>query len=63
MHIITISGLRFGIMQSVIGLVQILRNFKLSLSTKTKLPIQIDEPLFLIKEKTPIYLKLEKLEN
>lgn len=56
-----ISGLRFGIMQSTIGVVQILRNFKLSLSTKTELPIQIDEQRFLIKEKSPIYLKLEKL--
>lgn len=56
-----ILGLRFGIMQSLIGVVQILRNFKLSLSTKTKLPIQIDEQQLLIKEKSPIYLKLETL--
>nr|AEL88549.1 cytochrome P450 CYP6DG1v1 [Dendroctonus rhizophagus] len=54
-------GLRFGVMQSKIGLARILSNFRLSVSLKTKLRINLDKKLFLLKENEPIYLKAEKL--
>ncbi|KAF5286957.1 hypothetical protein FQR65_LT12416 [Abscondita terminalis] len=35
-------GLRFGLMQTKLGLAMLIRNFQFSLSTKMKLPIEID---------------------
>ncbi|CAG9764242.1 unnamed protein product [Ceutorhynchus assimilis] len=54
-------GLRFGLMQSKIGLIRILTNFKLSISPKTKMPVTIDQQRFLLKENNPIYLRAEKI--
>ncbi|KAG5873359.1 hypothetical protein JTB14_000487 [Gonioctena quinquepunctata] len=54
-------GLRFGLMQSKIGLVQILRNFKLSISPSTKMPLQLDRHVFLLKTTETLYLKAEKI--
>nr|ALD15918.1 cytochrome P450 [Dendroctonus armandi] len=54
-------GLRFGVMQSKIGLARILSKFRLSVSLKTKLPITLDKKFFLLKENETIFLKAEKL--
>nr|AFI45036.1 cytochrome P450 CYP6DG1 [Dendroctonus ponderosae] len=54
-------GLRFGVMQSKIGLARILSNFRLTVSPKTKLPITLDKKLFMLKANETIYWKAEKL--
>lgn len=54
-------GLRFGVMQSKIGLVRILSKFKLSISPKTKLPLTVDPTRFLLKSNETLYLKAEKM--
>ncbi|KAL1492263.1 hypothetical protein ABEB36_012738 [Hypothenemus hampei] len=54
-------GLRFGIMQTKIGLVKILTNFRISVSPSTKMPLTIDERFFLLKSKETLHLKAESL--
>ncbi|ENN70423.1 hypothetical protein YQE_12928, partial [Dendroctonus ponderosae] len=54
-------GLRFGVMQSKIGLARVLSNFRLTVSPKTKLPITLDKKLFMLKANETIYWKAEKL--
>lgn len=54
-------GLRFGVMQSKIGLIQVLRNFRVSISPSTKLPLTIDPTRFLLKSNETLYIKAEKI--
>lgn len=54
-------GLRFGLMQSRIGIVRVLTNFKLSISPKTKLPLTISSEHFLLKSNEKLYLRAEKI--
>ncbi|KAL5291884.1 hypothetical protein ACFFRR_010952 [Megaselia abdita] len=54
-------GLRFGKMQTKIGLITLLRNFEFSKCEKTAIPIEIDKGNFLVGSKGGIYLKVKKL--
>lgn len=54
-------GLRFGLMQTKIGIIQILKHFELSVSPKTKQPVCIDDSVFLLKSIDPIFLKAKKI--
>ncbi|XP_074030272.1 cytochrome P450 6a2-like [Leptinotarsa decemlineata] len=54
-------GLRFGMMQSKIGLIQILKNFKLSISPNTNMPLQLDRDAFLLKSVETLYLRAERI--
>ncbi|KAG5873358.1 hypothetical protein JTB14_000486 [Gonioctena quinquepunctata] len=54
-------GLRFGLMQMKIGFVQILRNFKLSISPSTKMPLHLDKKIFFLKTNETLYLKAERI--
>lgn len=54
-------GLRFGKMQSEIGLVRVLSNFKFTISPKTKVPLDYKPRLFLLKETETLYLRSEKV--
>nr|ANS06311.1 cytochrome P450 [Agasicles hygrophila]AZR39436.1 cytochrome P450 [Agasicles hygrophila] len=54
-------GLRFGLLQVKIALTQILNNFRISISPRMKMPIELDEDVFLMKTKGPLYLKAERL--
>nr|QTM97430.1 Cytochrome P450 [Sitophilus oryzae] len=54
-------GRRFGLMQAGIGLVRILKDFKVDISSKTKLPLVIKPGGIFIETTEPLYLKLTKL--
>ncbi|KAF7277798.1 hypothetical protein GWI33_009216 [Rhynchophorus ferrugineus] len=54
-------GLRFGLMQSKIGIIRILTNFRIHISTKTKMPLTVDPSIFLLKSNETLYLKAEKM--
>lgn len=54
-------GLRFGMMQTKVGLICTLKNFKLSLSADTQLPLVMDPMSFLMSCKSGIWLDAEKI--
>lgn len=53
-------GLRFGMMQSKIGIASLLQNFKFKLSSKTELPIKFN-PQIGILQPMDLFLDVEKL--
>jgi cytochrome P450 family 6 len=55
-------GLRFGMLQSKVGLTVLLKNFKIKLSKRTKLPLQLDKAAFVTSAEGGIWLDVEKLE-
>ncbi|KAJ8957944.1 hypothetical protein NQ318_001943 [Aromia moschata] len=54
-------GLRFGLMQSKIGLASILRKFRLRISPTTKMPLHLDEQVLLLKSVETLYIIAEKV--
>lgn len=54
-------GMRFGLMQSSIGLVNILRNYKITISPTTKMPLTLKHGLFLMQPNETLFLKAEKI--
>ncbi|XP_050324934.1 probable cytochrome P450 6a21 [Bactrocera neohumeralis] len=54
-------GLRFGLMQTRVGLAYLLKNFKFSVSEKTQIPIKYSKESFLSLAEGDIYLSVEKL--
>ncbi|KAJ8911312.1 hypothetical protein NQ315_017007 [Exocentrus adspersus] len=54
-------GLRFGIMQSKVGLAAILSRFRLKISPSTRLPLRLDEGVLLIKTLDTLYINAEKI--
>jgi hypothetical protein len=58
----SLSGLRFGMLQSKVGLTVLLKNFKIKLSKRTKLPLQLDKAAFVTSAEGGIWLDVEKLE-
>nr|CAI5817453.1 unnamed protein product [Callosobruchus analis] len=54
-------GMRFGYMQVKLGLIQILKNFKVTLSPSTKVPAQLDPDMFSLHTTETIFFRLEKL--
>lgn len=54
-------GKRFGIWQIKIGLVSIVKNYKITLSKKMKLPFSFDKAGTILKTKGDVWLDLEKL--
>lgn len=54
-------GQRFGKMETKIGLITLLRNFKFSVCERTSIPIDIDKTHFMVGSKGGIYLKVERL--
>lgn len=55
-------GLRFGMMQSRIGLITLLNNFEFSLSPKTNQPLEFVPKMFILTPEGGIHLKLRKLK-
>lgn len=51
-----LPGLRFGLMQTKVGLAYILKNFKFTLNEQTKTPLEIDPLQFILTAKNTIYL-------
>uniref|UniRef100_A0AAT9UTL7 Cytochrome P450 6PZ32 n=1 Tax=Maconellicoccus hirsutus TaxID=177089 RepID=A0AAT9UTL7_MACHI len=54
-------GERFGKMQVKVGLISMIRNFKFQLSPKTSLPIKFQQHFIILKPKSGIWLKCEKI--
>ncbi|XP_065366571.1 cytochrome P450 6a9-like [Calliphora vicina] len=54
-------GMRFGKMQTVIGLVMLLRNFKFSVCDQTQIPLSYDNKSFMLTTEKGIYLKVESI--
>lgn len=55
-------GLRFGMLQSKIGLIKILANYKIKISKKTQLPLTLDKKSFVTAAEGGIWLEVEKLK-
>ncbi|KAF2886191.1 hypothetical protein ILUMI_19982 [Ignelater luminosus] len=54
-------GVRFGVMQTKVGLAVLLRNYKFSLNHKTKTPLKMDPFSFILSVEGGIWLNAEKL--
>lgn len=54
-------GMRFGQMQTRIGLAMLLKNFKFTVCDQTPIPMEYDKESFLICSKKGIFLKVEKV--
>lgn len=61
--LICISGARFAVYQSKIGLITILWNYKVEICNKTMIPYEINPAAFLLTPKGGIYLKFTKIKN
>jgi cytochrome P450 family 6 len=55
------SGLRFGLLQSKVGLATILKNYKIKLSQKTKLPLTMDKQALVTTTDGGICIEAEKI--
>lgn len=54
-------GMRFGMLQTKIGLATVLRNYRVTLSDKTKLPIKFHPRLFIPTIEGDLWLNLERV--
>ncbi|XP_030761381.1 cytochrome P450 6A1-like isoform X1 [Sitophilus oryzae] len=55
-------GLRFGVLQTKLALIALLRNFKHTLNSRTKTPIEIDpEAIFVLNIKGDVWLNVSKV--
>ncbi|XP_016974099.2 uncharacterized protein LOC108040923 [Drosophila rhopaloa] len=54
-------GMRFGQMQTRIGLALLLKSFKFSICEQTKIPMKYNKDSFLIASESGIYLKVERV--
>lgn len=55
-------GLRFGMMQTRVGLVTLLNNFEFSPSSKTTIPLEISKKGFILSPEGGMVLKLKKIK-
>ncbi|KAH8275585.1 hypothetical protein KR026_011046, partial [Drosophila bipectinata] len=56
-------GLRFGLMQSQVGLAYLIRSFKFSVAPVTQIPMKYVTPNILLSAENGIYLKVEKISQ
>ncbi|KAJ8951744.1 hypothetical protein NQ318_012595 [Aromia moschata] len=56
-------GLRFGIMQAKVGLIRILKDYKVTLNQKTKTPIKLDHRSGIMAVEGGIWLNITKLNK
>ncbi|XP_057650972.1 probable cytochrome P450 6a14 [Diorhabda carinulata] len=54
-------GMRFGIVQTKVGLINVLRNFEIRIDKKTKTPLETDINSFIPKAEGGIWLNMEKI--
>lgn len=54
-------GIKFGVMQMKVGLTSILKNYRVTLSNKTKVPIVLSKSSVILSAEGGIWLNLEKL--
>ncbi|XP_044255032.1 cytochrome P450 6A1-like [Tribolium madens] len=55
-------GLRFGLLQSKVGLTAILKHYEIKLSNKTKLPVILNPRSFITSAKDSIWLDVKKID-
>lgn len=53
--------MRFGITQAKVGLVTLLRDYRITLHPKTEVPLTLDPVCVITTAKGSIYVKLEKI--
>ncbi|XP_067626638.1 cytochrome P450 6a2-like [Eurosta solidaginis] len=56
-------GLRFGKMQAMVGLALLLKHFKFTLASNTKVPLEIKKDSFVLTSKDGIHLHIEPIVN
>ncbi|CAH1115780.1 unnamed protein product [Psylliodes chrysocephalus] len=54
-------GLKLGILQTKLGVAEIVKNFEISVSPKCKEPLKLDPLTFVLKMEDPILLRLKKI--
>ncbi|XP_008192269.1 probable cytochrome P450 6a14 [Tribolium castaneum] len=54
-------GLRFGMLQSKVGLTALLKNYKISLSSKTKMPLEMEKSGLVTTVEGGMWLNVEKI--
>lgn len=57
-----VSGLRFGMMQTKVGLAVLLSRYNISLNGKTKLPLKYDAKSFILTTEGGIWLNVQKYQ-
>ncbi|XP_061401512.1 probable cytochrome P450 6a21 [Musca vetustissima] len=57
----TCIGMRFGKMQTMIGLALLLKHFKFSVCERTQIPMKLDKTNMLVSADGGVYLKVEKI--
>lgn len=58
-----ISGARFAIYQTKIGLIKILRNYKVDVCSKTLIPYKYDPFSFILVPLGGLYLKITRIQD
>uniref|UniRef100_A0A1A9WGR6 Cytochrome P450 n=1 Tax=Glossina brevipalpis TaxID=37001 RepID=A0A1A9WGR6_9MUSC len=54
-------GMRFGKLQTQIGLIMMLRKFHFTITSKTKIPVRYSKKSFVLAPESGMYLKIEKI--
>lgn len=54
-------GMRFGLMQTKIGLATLLNNYKISPSEKTSIPLKIQKAGFILSSEGGMHLRIEEV--
>lgn len=62
-YIWIVLGARFGILQTKVGLISIVKNFKVSVNEKTTLPIKYATERFITVVKGGVWLNLERIPD
>lgn len=55
--------MRFGQYQSKVGLIAILKNYRVEVCEKTEIPLQIAPTVLLVATKNGIHLRFEKVKS
>jgi hypothetical protein len=59
-NLIIFTGMRFGLMQTKVGLVSLLSKYQISVSKKTPIPIVFDPSSFALSPKGGMWLQITK---
>lgn len=60
-NILILAGLRFGKLQTKVGLISLLRNHEFFLSERTPMPLELDSESFTLSAKGNLWLKYKKI--
>ena len=54
----SLAGMRFGLLQTKVGLISLLSSYEVQVSEKTPIPLVFDPKAFILSPKGEIYLKI-----